>query len=474
MKKQKKSTIMLACIIGIIFFSIIFSSKDVLALENTLGNDPNPKYPSDYNFFTGSSSGGKGSYCSHDWVADAALRNLRDVLRNPAGSGDWAWFLNSETANNKYPAWKYEYSKDTPQGNKHNVVRSYMTYLYTTQMPDVDRIGTKNYAIAPENAEIANLPDVVKWIANTDYHSYHFNIAGDKPTSPEKVPPPNSAKLVKKFGDQAYNALTATSTDSEGNRKSAMKPETAVAWFGVMSHYFADLVCPGHLFNPAIYGEGVVYWGKTGDDSYHKWYEEQLGPLTLWAAAYGVKGGPSTDFFDYNSHWPSNPLLEFEQDLSPIDAFTKFANEAKHIAYGAQGGGGQHDPNDPDSGLLLKNSNDQWDWKSDLENGRDQSDHEYFYDRVEKLLSRASYYLACAIQNVYNKAKDYLNTLDLEPDPNTWKDSDSPSSSLGAPESATGYQTQDAIQAISNILILTGIAIAGLSARKFKGGTLNR
>ena len=47
-----------------------------------------------------------------------------------------------------------------------------------------------------------------------------------------------------------------------------------------------------------------------------------------------------------------------------------------------------------------------WDWKEDIENnGRENSVHRLFYDKVEKLLAWSVYFTACAMQYCYNEGR---------------------------------------------------------------------
>ena len=86
------------------------------------------------------------------------------------------------------------------------------------------------------------------------------------------------------------------------------------------------------------------------------------------------------------------------------------------------------------SGLYLNNKDNHWDWKKDLdENGRTESSHKFYYDKVEKLLCWSTFFTACAMQYCFNEGKeeaekglnpDYWVTQDPDnvprqpPDPN--------------------------------------------------------
>ena len=107
------------------------------------------------------------------------------------------------------------------------------------------------------------------------------------------------------------------------------------------------------------------------------------------------------------------PIIPIKPDL----ATTLMAVTTINVAYRTDGNH-QHIPlsnNNHDeaenSGLYINETthdrNIFWDWKEDLTiNGRENSVHRYFYDKVEYLLCWATYYTACAMQYCYNGGKE--------------------------------------------------------------------
>jgi len=103
--------------------------------------------------------------------------------------------------------------------------------------------------------------------------------------------------------------------------------------------------------------------------------------------------------------------------IKPEFATTLMAVTTINVAYRTDGKH-QHIPlsnNNHDeaenSGLYINETTHDktiyWDWKEDLtNNGRENSVHRYFYDKVEYLLCWATYYTACAMQYCYNEGKE--------------------------------------------------------------------
>ncbi len=105
-----------------------------------------PKNPTEYVFGKSSVPGAQGydgsHYGTHDWIADAALRTLRDVIKNPLFFSDWTWLINSDIARNKWPAWKANYLTSS---NRHEVIRGYFTFLFATQLPDMKKTEVETF-----------------------------------------------------------------------------------------------------------------------------------------------------------------------------------------------------------------------------------------------------------------------------------------------------------------------------------------
>jgi hypothetical protein len=80
-----------------------------------------------------------------------------------------------------------------------------------------------------------------------------------------------------------------------------------------------------------------------------------------------------------------------------------------------------YDQDDPDSGLYINDTEDFWDWGEDLSTGfmleerRANSKNKFYYEKVQFLLSSAIYFCACALQWIFNTAKEELGG---DPDPN--------------------------------------------------------
>ena len=125
-------------------------------------------------------------YGTHDWLADAAIRSLRNIVQNPLNSLDWSWLLNSRYTTHRWPEWKSNYGTST---NHHEVLRSYMTYLFATQMPDMhiksdmDEETKKRYPqkiiIAKEGVIIEDFhpktKSINKWVGKKYQHTFQTN-----------------------------------------------------------------------------------------------------------------------------------------------------------------------------------------------------------------------------------------------------------------------------------------------------------
>jgi len=370
-----------------------------------------PNEPSEYIFGRAeplpNSNGYDGShYGTHDWIADAVLRSIRDLIKNPLGFSDWAWLINSETARNRWPAWK-PYISPT---NHHEIVRSYMTFLFATQMPDMRRdsgypqrinIPTESVIIEDFHPQTKNIN---KWVGQIQQHTFHFmvvdTVEGIKGFAPYKT---LSAIKAKQLGEAAIKCIGNKVKDEQGVYQSAMQPEGAAGWLGAMTHYIVDLVSPGHLLEHKEYKE--VY-----SSQYHSWFEDQLASLTKWNKGDGAHGGPEIQYFSWDiaKIGMTGLIIPIRPDL----AVTSMAWNAIEIAYRKDGNhqhielSGNNDEEAKNSGLYLSNSDNHWDWKEDLdENGRAGSPHKYFYDKVEKLLCLSTFFTACAMQYCFNEGK---------------------------------------------------------------------
>ena len=192
-----------------------------------------------------------------------------------------------------------------------------------------------------------------------------------------------------------------------------MQPEGAAGWLGAMTHYLADLVVPAHLLEPS-HNSHVYY------NDYHNWFENQLASVTKWDKAN--EGGPEALYFSYDIGKVGKTGLIVP--IPPELAVTSMAIQAINIAYRTDGNhqhieyNGNNELEAKNSGLFLSSAEKKWDWKIDLDdNGRSQSVHKYFYEKVEKLLCYSIYYTACAMQYCMNKGKEELDeSQGLNPD----------------------------------------------------------
>jgi len=373
-----------------------------------------PKLPSDYVFGGTSdneSNGYDGShYGTHDWLADASLRSLIDASKNPLFYLDWRWLITSDLARHKWPAWKADYGGTS---GKHEVARSYISYLYATQMPDTKI--TPELHIPQEGVTIKDLGK--KWIGQKTTHVFQFEVIGDGiyGFSPIKTPCLNKIKMLS---EEAIKCIGKTQKDEENKLESTLQPESAAIWLGAMTHYIADVSVPAHLLKESDFRH--VYSGSY----YHNWFENNLASITKWDKAYKASGGPDQGNFswDYKKVMLA-PIIPIKPDI----ATTLMAVTTINVAYRTDGQH-QHIPlsnNNHDeaenSGLYINKTeydpNIYWDWKEDLgNNGRSNSVHRYFYDKVEYLLCWATYYTACAMQYCYNEGQEKSNNEVLNAD----------------------------------------------------------
>jgi hypothetical protein len=434
--------------IFLIFLIICFSFSIAVNVASACANGPNywgdgfpghlvnkvhyyqhPKEPSEYIFGRAepipNTNGYDGShYGTHDWIADSALRSLRDPLKNPLGFSDWAWLLNSDNARNRWPFWR-PYISST---NHHEVVRSYMTFVFASQMPDMrvrSDMNDERRSHYPQQIHIPNEGVIIedfhpqtknknKWVGQIQQHNYHFNVLnkgnGIFDFTPYKT---LSAVKAKQLGEAAVNCIGNKIEDEEGNFESAMQPEGASGWLGAMTHYIADLAVPAHLLEAQFYTH--VY-----DNDYHDWFENQLASLTMWDKL--SHGGPEKVFFNWDISiiGKTGMIIPIPPDI----AVASMAKQTIKVAFRTDGNhqhiefNGDNDEQARKSGLYLDKKEKHWDWKLDIEtNGITESQHKYFYSKVEKLLCWATYYTACAMQYCINEGKKKTeDTPGLNPD----------------------------------------------------------
>ena len=376
-----------------------------------------PKNPSEYIFGKSSVPGAQGydgsHYGTHDWIADAALRILRNAIKNPLYFEDWTWLINSNIARNKWPAWKANYHTSS---NRHEVIRGYFTFLFATQMPDMKKKvypDIQEIYIPSENVRVKDLARWGgKWVGQAGKDVYHFkveNISNNFYAFIKEYDP--CIGKITMLGEEAIKCIGNQKIDEDGNKISAMQPEGAAGWLGAMTHYIADLLVPAHVLKSSTHEH--VYLKNT----YHTWFENQLGSLTKWDKAYKSSGGPEQTYFSWDiSKVTLVPIIPIPPYLAATFMAQKTIGEAYRID-----GNHQHIPftgnnliEAENSGLYLNNTpyntDVYWDWKIDLENnGRENSIHRLYYNKVEKLLAWSIYYSACAMQYCYNKGEKKNN-----------------------------------------------------------------
>ena len=427
--RKKINILFLSVVVSIVVFGVLIS--DTIACNNgpnywgmgfpgtLMTNDRyrHPKNPSEYIFGKSSVPGAQGydgsHYGTHDWIADAALRTLRNPIKNSLFFNDWTWLINSDITRNKWPAWKANYHTSS---NRHEVVRGYFTFLFATQMPDMkkeDYPDIQEIHIPNENTWIKDLQRKGgKWVGQNGKDHFHFK---EKEVGTNLyvffTEDPACIDKITMVGEEAIKCIGNTKIDEEGNRISAMQPEAAAGWLGAMTHYIADLIVPAHVLKSSTHEH--VYL----KNMYHTWFENQLASLTKWDKSYGSIGGPESIFFSWDSYKATiAPIIP----IPPKIAATLMAVTTINIAFRTDGHH-QHIPltgnntiEAENSGLYLNNtpysSEVYWDWKEDIEsNTRENSVHRLFYDKVEYLLAWSVYFTACAMQYCYNEGREKNN-----------------------------------------------------------------
>lgn len=440
MKKNHKNLIkigFIAWIVAIIFSNYLLSSS--LGWKNT---SYNPKYaetpyePKYYNFVeqTGETYC-QSHYSTHDWIADAALRILYEE-----NSDDWDWIIDSNTIDDENPQWPQndEYGDSN---KKHYPVRSYISFLFSTQMPDMNRDNVNNDPPKRQPMEI-NLKyyegEIIgndqhgteKWVGNTDWQNYHWEMVEGNPTPEIDTKKPARAHLCAyRMGRAAVDSLCHTENEN-GQKTNWAKVEAAACWLGVMSHYIADVSCPPHLL-PAIgyiIQDGERIEVQHYESGYHTWFEYQTGQKTLWDSIYSGPEGyiDDTKFFNIDPM----EIEALRPDLSTIEA----AQKGIEISYGHIDGEGFEDFDR--KGLYIdddiKHVRQDWSWG---DTGRERNTNEIivgddgltyrdYYDKVNDLLENAVYYTAAAMKWVNEEVKrkngglggDPAETLPINPD----------------------------------------------------------
>ena len=413
-----------------------------------------PFEPKDYNFYDNQKTGNyeKSHYSTHDWIADAALR----LLIKESGSlenSDWKWLMQSMT--DPSPEWEETYS-DSNQD--HNTIRSYISFLFATQMPDMKK--TDDQKIPQIQPEYINLWDnegefiadhrhnLGYWIGNTAQQHYRWEVKdvndnGDYLLGPviSTSQPTRSHVYAKKMADQALRCLT----HKEGDEIWA-KVEAGASYLGSMTHYIADITCPPHLMPR----NGIAILDSDNFDSainvenygsgFHNWFEYQTNLYTYWDRRTSYIGPYGLEDNIY-AFFGINPVIIGENGNNipkkePQQAVMEAAKSSIDTSFGFVEGKQYAQTGNNKKGVyidslrnyLYDDSHPQyWKW-TDPTKDRDSTNKivgtadnsltfiEY-YDLVEKLLNYAVWYTACAMKWVMNEVKD-KNKEDF--DPNKW------------------------------------------------------
>lgn len=376
-----------------------------------------PKLPSDYIIGGDSDEASRGydgsHYGTHDWIADASLRSLIDPLKNPLFFLDWGWLISPEIVSDKIPIWRSNYGGTS---GTHEIVRSYISYLYATQMPDTKI--TPVLTIHEEGVTIKDFGYGKMWIGQKTKHIFHFGQVEEDGVygfTPVFTPIIGKINLVS---GEAIKCIGKTQKDKYKKEISALQPEGAAIWLGAMTHYIADMVSPAHLLRES--DSNHIYSASY----YHNWFEENLASVTKWDKSDLATGGPEQEYFSWDYRKATvAPIIPIE----PKIALTLMAVTTMNVAYRTDGQhqhipliNNNHEEAD-NSGLFINetthNIDIYWDWNQDLnDNGRVNSNHRYFYDKVEYLLCWATYYTACAMQYCYNEGEKKSNTDIIDTD----------------------------------------------------------
>jgi len=398
----------------VISFSIV--SADSKAFKNSPygPNSETPDKPEVYKFKDRPTGAFLLShYSTHDWIADAALRLLQS--ESPSGSADWSWLLYDVL--NTDPKWISSYGN----GITHNTIRSYMSFLFATQMPDMD--PKKETKLRPhkhpqyidlrkyEGEVVGNYKEGSGvWVGKWYHQTFHWKAISDDSGHyifiPKIADGSSSQKApwyAWKASEIAIRCLTHKEQNKNGDYESWAKPEAAAAWLGVMTHFIADLACSPHLIQLK---EG--YYPENPD--YHSWFEDQISKFTNWDDSLaGPKGFHSrTNFFNIDM----SIIGEDVNSIMPIPPHTAAILTATYSIVKSYG-------HLDERGLFVKNGDtiqenimDTWDWG---EPGKERNSntpimaggltYKEYYDRVEYLLNTAVYYTAAAMKWTINEVK---------------------------------------------------------------------
>jgi len=408
MKRKTSGELILISLI-IIFILNIFSIP-IQAYNNApyKSNSETPDKPKYYNFFdTGLGTFKISHYSTHDWIADAALRYL--ILESP----DWDWLLDDEQ--NQNPKWIDKYS----DGVKHYPVRSYVSFLFATQMPDMDpgkqdkarphKHPRKINLWEQEGELIGNGDGTGVWVGKWYHQTLHYipiPIGSEifmAPKLPSGAGSQKATWYAWKTSNKAIECLTNQELNDNNQYEIWSKPEAAACWFGVMSHFIADLASPAHLI-----GQGDGYYPSS--PSFHTWFEDQVSKFTLWDEKLaGPRGFYSkTNFFNIDISQISDEITPIRPDLAAIIASERvISNSYKYID---EGGLFIEKGNQEQENLIDRKVSTYWEWDTV---GKERNsvqeiipgglNFKQYYDRVEYLLNIAIYFTAAAMKWTMNK-----------------------------------------------------------------------
>ncbi len=414
----------MCALLGLICFILL--SEVVLAFDNA-PDGPNSETPDKrryYNFLAIPDSTRiftKSHYSTHDWIADAALRLLID---EPDSSlKDWSWLIDEQVRSNNLPKWVNQYGDRV----NHYRVRSYMSFLYATQLPDMDpddcnaarpHRNPKTIDIWWEEGElIGNGQGTGSWVGRSDYQQFHWTAIpiGDNqyifvPKGYNRAP--EYAYITAK---EAIRCLVPEKKSDEG----WAKPESAACWLGVMSHFISDLASPAHLIQA-----NEDYYPKS--PKFHDWFENQVAKHTLWDPS---RGGPKGYQSDNNFFKIDMAIIEKDaQNIIPIPPYiaaSTCASDSIYKSYGHLNEGGLFiKQGDLEQENLIKlSSSTYWNWgdigkerNSYIEIIPGSLTYKQYYDKVEYLLNTAIYYTAAAMKWVMYEVKKSNNGQKIECD----------------------------------------------------------
>lgn len=453
--KNRAIKVVLFLLVFIIFPSIFMVDANAWKNMPVKINEV-PFGPEDYNFkeYDGWGTYKESHYGTHDWIADAALRLLYE--ENPS---DWGWLIHEPSDVN--PQWNSAYGT----AGKHNAIRSYISFLFATQMPDMSSdkknepipkkhpvmisgdINTYEGEIIARNKGDPNTGD--SWIGTKSrfkqqqyrWIPFHITLEGEKfylfTTGSGDNYKYLAPSMAKKMGLNAIRCLA----NSEQISQNWAKPEAAACYLGIMTHYLADLSCPAHVLKPTVNtktGVSKGYYYLEYRDTEHKvecdhfingfhdsieyqtekhttWDEDKGGPL-------GYNGKYCDYFFIVDMKRIGKGVKPIPSDKSPALCAIELAQKTIVKSYGHIDGSGYGNGFDKKGLFVNEDVYEKLDKnyvKFDSEN-RDETEsiipnglsYKEYFDKVEFILNWGIYYTACAMKWVLEEAKKKNNAED--------------------------------------------------------------